>query len=114
MSGTTIEPGLLVGVPFPYSDLSTQKRRPVLVLTSPDRHGDFIGLAVTSVATQTRSVTIEEDSMQTGTLPRQSWIRCDKVFTIESRKVLRTYGRVQDHVMASVLRIICPYLGCSG
>ena len=38
----TCKPGELVGIPFPYSDLTTRKKRPVLVLTSPDRHGDFI------------------------------------------------------------------------
>ena len=46
------KPGDLVGIPFPYSDLTTKKRRPVLVLTAPDRHGDFMGLAVTSVETE--------------------------------------------------------------
>ena len=47
----TCKPGDLVGIPFPYSNLTTKKRRPVLVVTSPDRHGDFMGLAVTSVET---------------------------------------------------------------
>ncbi len=40
----TCKPGELVGIPFPYSDLTTKKRRPVLVLTNPDRRGDFMGL----------------------------------------------------------------------
>ena len=42
-------PGDLVLIPFPYSDLQSSKKRSVLVLTAPDRHGDFIALAVTSV-----------------------------------------------------------------
>lgn len=41
-------PGDLVGIPFPYSDLKTEKRRPVLVMTHQDRHGDFICAAVTA------------------------------------------------------------------
>lgn len=44
----TCRPGDLVLIPFPYSDLNAAKKRPVLVLTAPDRHGDFIALAVTS------------------------------------------------------------------
>ena len=39
------KPGDLVLIPFPYSDLQSTKKRPVMVLTSPDRHEDFIGLA---------------------------------------------------------------------
>jgi hypothetical protein len=45
----TFSPGDLVLIPFPFSDLGTTKRRPVLALTSPDRHCDVIGLALTSV-----------------------------------------------------------------
>ncbi len=48
----TPEPGDIVLIPFPFSDLSTSKRRPVLALTSPDRHGDFIAVGITSVAQQ--------------------------------------------------------------
>jgi mRNA interferase MazF len=36
------KPGDLVGIPFPYSDLKAEKRRPVLVIAKEDRHGDFI------------------------------------------------------------------------
>ena len=32
----TCKPGELVAIPFPYSDLTTRKRRPVLVMTHPD------------------------------------------------------------------------------
>ena len=42
------ERGDLLLVPFPFSDLSAAKRRPVLALTAADRHGDFIELPVTS------------------------------------------------------------------
>ena len=45
----TCNPGHLVLIPLPYADLSATKKRPVLALTAPDRHGDFIALAVTSV-----------------------------------------------------------------
>ena len=42
------ERGDLLLVPFPFSDLSATKRRPVLALTEPDRYGDFIAIPVTS------------------------------------------------------------------
>ena len=41
------ERGDLVLIPFPFSDLSAAKKRPVLLLTRPDVYGDFIALAVT-------------------------------------------------------------------
>ena len=42
------ERGDLVQVPYPFSDLSSAKRRPVLALTKPDSYGDFIALPVTT------------------------------------------------------------------
>ena len=58
-------PGDLVGIPFPYSDLKSEKRRPVLVMTHQDRHGDFICAAVTSVPTPEFAVAIDNASMST-------------------------------------------------
>jgi hypothetical protein len=40
--------GDLLLVPFPFTDLSAAKRRPVLALTAPDTYGDFMALPVTS------------------------------------------------------------------
>jgi mRNA interferase MazF len=45
----TLDPGDIVLIPFPYSDLSSTKKRPVVVITAPDRFGDFIAAGVTSV-----------------------------------------------------------------
>lgn len=53
------EPGDLVLIPFPFADLKATKKRPVLVLTRPDRPGDFIGLAVTSVPTPEHALRID-------------------------------------------------------
>jgi mRNA interferase MazF len=49
------ERGDLLVVPYPFTDLSAAKRRPVLALTGPDAYGDFIALPVTS-RPHTRSV----------------------------------------------------------
>ena len=66
------KPGDIVGIPLPYTDLTTEKRRPVLVVTNPDGRGDFMGLAITSVVTKELSVSIDKKSMLTGRLPRKS------------------------------------------
>jgi len=112
MSGTSYRPGDLAGIPFPYSDLKSQKRRPVLIMTDKDRHGDFICVAVTSVPTEECAVCIDDDSMSTGQLPRKSWIRCDKLFTLSETIVVRHYGSLNNTAYKKVLHKICRYLGC--
>jgi len=108
----TCKPGDLVGIPFPYSDLTTKKRRPVLVVTLPDRHDDFMGLAVTSVETEESAISIVEADMETGSLPRKSWIRYDKLFTLSSVIVLKTYGSIKHHLRQTVMENLCRYIGC--
>ena len=55
------EPGAIVAIPFPFSDLTTRKRRAVLVLSEVDRFGDFAALAVTSAPTRTHAVEITSE-----------------------------------------------------
>ncbi len=101
-----------MGIPFPYSDLKAEKRRPVLVITQQDRHGDFICAAVTSVKTAESAVPIDNASMKSGQLPRQSWIRCDKLFTLSKSVIVRHYGSLDDNAFNRVTARICAYLGC--
>lgn len=93
----TCSPGDLLLIPSPFSDLQTTKRRPVLALTSPDRHGDFIGLAVTSVPQLPPNIQIDAAQLATGSLPRVSWVRVDKVFTMDHRMMIKKLGRL-NHV----------------
>ena len=111
-SGISCKPGDLVGIPFPYSDLKSEKRRPVLVMTNQDRHGDFICAAVTSVPTDESAICIDDDSMDTGKLPQKSWVRCDKLFTLSEEIVVRHYGSLNNSAYKKVLQEICKYLGC--
>ena len=112
ISGTNCRPGDLVGIPFPYSDLKADKRRAVLVITQQDRHGDFICAAVTSVPTAESAVPIDNASMKSGQLPRRSWIRFDKIFTLNKGIIVRHYGSLDNHAFNSVKERICAYLDC--
>ena len=104
-------PGDLVLIPFPFSDLNTTKKRPVLVLTKPDHHGDFVGLAVTSVPQPEPQVAISPESLSDGALPKPSWVRVDKVFTLEQALVLRAFGKLDNTALQQVLSALCRRVG---
>lgn len=109
----TFKRGEIVGIPFPYSDLTTRKRRPVLILTPEDARGDFIALAITSVRTAERAVRIEQANLSSGQLPKISWVRCDKIFTLSVSSIIKRYGTLKEEVLSSVLTCVCTHLGCS-
>lgn len=104
-------PGDLLFIPFPYSDLRSTKKRPVLVLTAPDKHGDFIALAVTSVPTNEHAVQIDDRVLVTGALPRASWIRLDKIFTLSQGSIIKPLGALAPGTMQTILVRLCHRMG---
>jgi mRNA-degrading endonuclease toxin of MazEF toxin-antitoxin module len=103
--------GDLVLIPFPFSDLQSTKKRPVMVLTSPDRHADFIGLAITSVEQQTQALQIGPANLTQGTLPKPCWIRFDKVFTLSESSIVKTFGTVSPQTVQAALQGLCSVVG---
>lgn len=107
----TCKPGDLLFIPFPYSDLKSVKKRPVLALTAPDKHGDFIALAVTSVPTDEHAVQIDNRALERGTLPKSSWVRIDKIFTLSRDNVIKPIGNLTPEALQSVLDGLCRRVG---
>ena len=102
----TYEPGDLVLVPFPFTDLTGSKRRPVLVLSSRAfnaRTQDFIVCGVTSdLSNAAHSVLIDAKDLAKGRLPAPSRIKVTKIATLLQSLALRTVGRVKPEVLARV------------
>jgi mRNA interferase MazF len=103
------ERGDLLLVPFPFSDLSATKRRPVLALTSSDPYGDFIALPVTSRPQTEHGLPLAAD-LVTGLLPAASWIRTNRIVTLNARLVVKTVGRVSEQAVAAAIEQLCAYL----
>ena len=104
--------GDLVLIAFPFTDLSTQKVRPALLITSPDRDGDFIAAAVTSKSGHTGSLSLTDADLTSGKLAMASHIRADKLFTFSVDIVRKHIGSVKPAVVRATLAVLCPVLGC--
>ena len=95
-----IEQRDIVLAPFPFTDHSTTKKRPVLVVSNNNINKnksilDFIGLAVTSkIRFTSYAVQIDTPDMESGSLPKQSEIHCDKIATIEKKIISKPLGRL--------------------
>lgn len=87
------ERGDLLLVPFPFSDLSATKRRPVLALTAADSYGDFIGLPVMSRPQAEHGLPISAADLVSGSLPAPSWVRTNRIVTLNAGLVVKTVGR---------------------
>ena len=102
--------GDVVVVPFPFTDLTGNKRRPALVIANPD-DDDVILCQITSVARNDEyAVPNEMPDFDSGALPVKSFIRSSKMFTATQHLILYSAGRLKTETMRNVTATIVKIL----
>jgi mRNA-degrading endonuclease toxin of MazEF toxin-antitoxin module len=95
-----IKQGDIVLVPVPFTDLSSTKRRPVIVISRDDYQAatsDMLVAAMTSNLTAVPySFVLEQRDLVVGKLKRPSRVRVDKVYSLAQSIAVRTFGHVSD------------------
>ncbi len=88
--------GDIVVVPFPFSDLSSAKRRPALVLASL-KSDDIILCQITSKTIKDNyAILIEDEHFLVGSLKQISNVRPNRLFTADSDIVLYKIGSLKE------------------
>ena len=88
--------GDIIVIPFPFSDLSTTKKRPAMVLKEL-KGEDLILCQITSKNTKdTYSISLSEKEFKTGTLKQDSNIRPNKIFTAENSIIEYKIGSLKE------------------
>lgn len=105
----------IVLIPVPFTDLSSAKRRPVLILSS-DAHcqssPDMLIAAITSnLSGNLPGAVISSADMEIGALPRQSLARADKLYTLSQANIIKPYGRLGQVAFEDVLKALDLVLG---
>lgn len=92
------EQGEIVIVPIPFTNLTSNKRRPALVISLKHYNyitDDLIVMAITSNLTDKEyCININNYDMETGDLLTDSQIRVDKIYTLSQSIVLKSIGKV--------------------
>jgi len=98
------EQGEILLIPVPFSNLSSVKRRPVLVLSNNLHNSsskDIIVIAITSNLAQ-NGIEISNNSLINGFLPKKSIIKVDKVYTLEASIAIKNIGKINNDVLLNV------------
>ncbi len=94
--------GDVLVVPFPFSDLSDSKKRPVLVVATPGGD-DIILCQITSKNRHDRyCVNLTDQDFKCGRLRVDSCIRPNRIFTADISLILYRAGRVKPEKMKEV------------
>lgn len=105
-SGIQFKQGEIVIVPFPFSDLSGTKQRPVLIISNNDYNNtceDVITCGITSNKKESRyAIIIDNKNLIEGQIPLQSSIKIDKLFTLEKTIIIKKIGRINKETFDKV------------
>ena len=96
----------IVLVPFPFSDLSETRKRPVLVL-SKDKDNknsdDLIICAITSnLKNKNNLVLIENENLSEGSLPVKSSVKVNKLFCVDKSVVLKKFAKLNKQTFDKI------------
>jgi len=102
--------GDVLVIEFPFSHLRDFKRRPVLVLKVP-KGGDLIVNQITGSSYE-RAVEIKivNSDFKRGSLKRDSFVRIDKIASIERSLVKYKIGSLKKEKYDKIIEKICLYL----
>jgi len=102
--------GDIVLIPIPFTDLSSQKRRPVIVISNDTYNRtaqDTVVVAMTSNPTSSAySFTITTPDLKRGHLNRPGTVRVDKVYTLAQTLIVKTFGRVNEPTLNSIRKLL--------
>jgi len=100
------EQGEIVVVPFPFSDLSSIKQRPVLILSKNVDNkisDDIITCGITSNLKDVKySVLIDNADLEKGEIPAKSRIKIDKLFTLDKNIIKKRVAKINKATLFKV------------
>ena len=107
---SNFEPGDILVLELPFTDLLGRKLRPVAVISSGDLNRLSEDLIVSKISSSTffpeYEVVIEQDDLAEGKLKKTSYIHCHSLFTVEKSLVFRKVGRLSGKKIDEVRRVL--------
>lgn len=102
--------GDVVVIPFPFTDLSASKKRPAVIIS--DLYGsDYLMLQITSQNVKDNyAIPLLTTDFQSGTLQKNSNIRPNKIFTLDSKLILYKAGHLTNTKIDECVQKVCSII----
>lgn len=99
--------GDVVVIPFPFTDLSSSKKRPAVILADI-KGNDYFMLQITSQNVKDQyAIPLLKTDFQFGSLQKNSNIRPNKIFTLDETLVLYKIGHLTQAKIDECVEIVC-------
>ena len=106
----TFVKGDVVVLPFPFSDLSSAKKRPALVISVFEGHDLLLCQITSQIGLDSYSVKLSDSDFKSGNLNLPSFIRGNKLFTADKSLIQYKIGSLKDKKLEEVVDSICDII----
>ena len=102
--------GDVIVVLFPFSDLSSAKKRPALVVAVPEGDDVILCQITSRQITDQYAIQLRDEHFSEGSLRQESNIRPNRLFTADSRIIQYRAGHLNDNHFETVIQKIIVIL----
>jgi len=101
----------IIFIPFPYSDLTGSKQRPALIISNEklNKTQDRICCLITSNKPQD-GLLIKNSSFQEDKLPFESWVKPQRLFTINEKIIKKKLCTIGEDFHEIVIKFVNDYI----
>lgn len=108
--GIMYKQGDIILIPFPYSDLTGLKKRPAIIISNSKLEGDdFICSLITSNSSK-NGILIKDSNLKKIKLPFKSWIRPQRLFTIDKKIIIKKLTCVKSDFFSKIEKNIFNFI----
>ncbi len=94
--------GDVVVTPFPFSDLTANKKRPALVVADLSGDDIIICLITSQNARDNYAISLSNEDFESGSLRKNSNVRPNRLFTIDAKVISYRIGNLKRQKMQKI------------
>lgn len=102
--------GDLLLVPFPFSDQSGRKVRPVIVISNDEfnvNSEDLIVVGVTSNLSKDRyTLNLPNEELEEGNLIAKCCVKCESILKIDKEIIIKKIGKISKEKLEKIRKLI--------
>lgn len=99
--------GDIVVIPFPFSDLTSAKRRPALIVAILEGDDIILCQITSQFIKDSYAISLNDTDFATGSLKQKSYIRPNRLFIADSSIVLYQVGHlIQEKIDETIDKIV--------
>lgn len=102
--------GDIVVMHFPFSNLSGSKKRPAMVIATPNGNDPILCQITSKQVNDTYSVPLTEKEFKSGSLRQDSNIRPNKIFTADTSIIDYKIGSLKLAKTSKVVEAVCSII----